>query len=47
MRGESLQIAKLQDERRAIDSMFSQMRGMLDAIPQPAWLRDSTGASSG
>nr|MCU0820057.1 PAS-domain containing protein [Beijerinckiaceae bacterium] len=43
MRGEGLQIAKLQDEYRAIDSMFSQMRGMLDAIPQPAWLRDSAG----
>ncbi|MCA3595677.1 MAG: PAS-domain containing protein [Methylobacterium sp.] len=43
LRGESLQIAKLQDERRAIDRMFSQMRGMLDAIPQPAWLRDAAG----
>jgi PAS domain-containing protein len=43
LRGESLQIATLQDERRAIDRMFSQMRGMLDAIPQPAWLRDAAG----
>lgn len=43
LRGEGLQIAKLQDERRALDRMFSQMRGMLDAIPQPAWLRDAAG----
>ncbi|PPD16282.1 MAG: two-component sensor histidine kinase [Methylobacterium sp.] len=43
LRGESLEIARLQDERRAIDRMFSQMRGMLDAIPQPAWLRDAAG----
>jgi signal transduction histidine kinase len=43
LRGEGLQIAKLQDEAHALGSMFSQMRGMLNAIPQPAWLRDSTG----
>ncbi len=43
LRGEALQIARMQDEHRALERMFSQMRGMLDAIPQPAWLRDPGG----
>lgn len=41
--GEQLAMARLKDESAAIETMFSQMRGMLDAISQPAWLRDRSG----
>lgn len=41
--GEQLTLARLKDERVAIEAMFSRMRGMLDAIAQPAWLRDRNG----
>lgn len=41
--GEQLAMARLRDESAAVETMFSQMRGMLDAISQPAWLRDRNG----
>lgn len=41
--GEQLAVARLKDERSAIETMFVRMRGMLDAIAQPAWLRDRNG----
>jgi PAS domain-containing protein len=41
--GEQLAMARLKDERQALETAFARMRGMLDAIPQPAWLRDHNG----
>jgi signal transduction histidine kinase len=41
--GEQLAMARLMDERAAVETMFARMRGMLDAIAQPTWLRDRHG----
>ncbi|CAN1486803.1 HATPase domain containing protein [Rhabdaerophilaceae bacterium] len=41
--GERLSLFRLREERVALETTFAQMRGMLDAIPQPAWLRDKAG----
>lgn len=41
--GEKLALARLRDEKHTLESAQSQLRGVLEAIPQPVWLRDKAG----
>lgn len=41
--GERLALARLQDENNALEGAQKQLRDVLEAIPQPVWLRDSAG----
>lgn len=41
--GERLALARIQDERDALATAQAQLRSVLEAIPQPVWLRDRGG----
>lgn len=41
--GERLALARLQDEKKALEVAQNLLRNVLEAIPQPVWLRDSSG----
>lgn len=41
--GERLALAIAQDERNALEAATNQLRSVLEAIPQPVWLRDRAG----
>jgi signal transduction histidine kinase len=41
--GERLALARLVDEKSALEAALVQLRAVFDAIPQPVWLRDRAG----
>lgn len=41
--GERLALARMMDEKKALETAQAQLRTVLEAIPQPVWLRDRTG----
>ena len=41
--GERMALARLQDENKTLESAQNQLRSVLEAIPQPVWLRDRAG----
>lgn len=41
--GERLALARLQDEKFALEAAQKQLRNVLEALPQPVWLRDRAG----
>ena len=41
--GERLQLAELADQVRRMDDLLDSLKDMLNAIPQPVWLRDRAG----
>ncbi len=41
--GERLALARMMDEKNALEAAQSQLRTVLEAIPQPIWLRDRAG----
>jgi signal transduction histidine kinase len=41
--GERLQLARLQDEKIALEGAQAQLKSVLEALPQPVWLRDRAG----
>lgn len=41
--GERLALARLRDERDALETAQAQLRSVMEAIPQPVWLRDRAG----
>jgi signal transduction histidine kinase len=41
--GERLAVARMMDEKNALQSAQNQLRTVLEAIPQPVWLRDRAG----
>lgn len=41
--GERAAVARMQEEKEALEGAQVQLRAVLDAIPQPVWLRDQAG----
>jgi signal transduction histidine kinase len=41
--GERLTLARMMDEKSALEAAQGQLRTVLEAIPQPVWLRDQAG----
>ncbi|MCZ8375418.1 MAG: PAS-domain containing protein [Beijerinckiaceae bacterium] len=41
--GERLALARMMDEKSALEAAQAQLRTVLEAIPQPVWLRDRAG----
>lgn len=41
--GERLAVARMMDEKNALEAAQNQLRTVLEAIPQPIWLRDRAG----
>ncbi|MCA0400130.1 MAG: PAS-domain containing protein [Proteobacteria bacterium] len=41
--GEKLALTRLREEKSALEAAQAQLRNVLDAIPQPVWLRDRSG----
>lgn len=41
--GERLAVARLRDEKAALEAAQAQLRRVMEAIPQPVWLRDRAG----